>query len=55
MKFVTVTVNLETHRIVCVDGVFELCSDAQEHADKITARMNTSKYSTSVEVVTKPE
>lgn len=54
MTFVTVTVNIKTHAIVCVDGIFNDAGSAQQYADVQNTKWADGKYYTTVEVVTKP-
>jgi len=54
-KYVTVTVNVETHKILSVDGVFSSVAEAQAHVDKMNEFHGRDvKYKTTVEPVTKP-
>ena len=53
MIFVTVTVNREAHRIICVDGPFDGAEKAEDHKAVLESRL-PPKYETTVQVVTSP-
>ena len=58
MTFVTVTVNIQTGSIICVDGPFENSDAAEEHAGLMefrhTKRNAADRIKTTAQVVTKP-
>lgn len=55
MQFVVVTLNKETNRVICVDGIFNDASAAEDHVELINKRVAPNpKYQVTVEVVTKP-